>query len=402
MGKFNGKAVIPGRFLFKHILPSVFEDIHRLNLLRFPYRRYVKKYDTGRKFPVSQISMRVNEACNLRCGSCGQWGENGHLRLKQERGEKLQQLSLDTAKRIILETRRDKPVYYIWGGEPTLWKPLLPFFEELGRNKLYGSIVTNGQNIEPILEDLIDTGALNILFLSLDGWDSRSQNTLRSPASGKSSRNFEKIMSVIDTVDEIKKRKGVKMPFVVPITVISNHNYAHLADIHELVKDKTQLHPYYYGWYITEERARDHEKDFQDRFGFLPENHKGYLKSCFNDVDHDVVAEQVEKLRTEYKDAESVPQFLPDIYSRKDIKRYYTDHAWTAGYNFCESIYHVAEISPNGTVTPCRDYQDYVAGNVNEQSFYEIWNGEKFNTFREEMKKGLMPVCSRCCGLQGF
>ena len=32
----------------------------------------------------------------------------------------------------------------------------------------------------------------------------------------------------------------------------------------------------------------------------------------------------------------------------------------------------------------------------------DIWHGEKFLKFRREMEKGLMPVCTRCCGLQGF
>ncbi|WP_155851793.1 hypothetical protein [Chitinivibrio alkaliphilus] len=127
MGRFKGKATIPSRFLFQHMVPALIEDLHRLNLLRFPYRRYVRSYGNEKKAPVSQISLRVNEVCNLRCDSCGQWGENGHLRMKQERGESLQQLDLTTVKRIILETKRDRPVYYIWGGEPTLWKPLLPF-----------------------------------------------------------------------------------------------------------------------------------------------------------------------------------------------------------------------------------------------------------------------------------
>jgi radical SAM protein with 4Fe4S-binding SPASM domain len=98
----------------------------------------------------------------------------------------------------------------------------------------------------------------------------------------------------------------------------------------------------------------------------------------------------------------SVPQFLPDITTEKEIQRYYSDHSWHCGYPNCESIYFIAEISPDGRVTPCRDYQDYSCGNINEESFYSIWNGEKFKKFRREMKKGLMPVCTRCCGLQGF
>ncbi|ERP31900.1 SPASM domain-containing protein [Chitinivibrio alkaliphilus] len=192
------------------------------------------------------------------------------------------------------------------------------------------------------------------------------------------------------------------MPFVVPITVISNYNYQHLAEIHDLVRDKTQLHPYYYGWFITQERATEHEQVFASRFGHTPVNHTGYLKSCFNDVDPAVVAEQVHNIRTSSSKGPSVPQFIPDIYTEKDIRRYYDDHTWDVGYSSCESIYHVAEISPNGDMTPCRDYQDYVAGNVCTTPFYDVWNGAAFTRFRNEMKKGLMPVCTRCCGLQGF
>ncbi len=401
MAQFNGKALLPNKFVMKSLIPSLMGDINRLNLLRFPYRRYIKKYTPESDMPISQISLRVNEVCNLRCSSCGQWGENGHLRQKQEAGEKLDKLDFDVVKRLIVETRHDKPVYYIWGGEPTMWKPLLPLFQELGKHKLYGSIVSNAQGLDPIIEDLIDTGALNILFLSLDGWDAESQNSMRSAKNGRAD-NFEKVMAIIDKVDEIKKRKGLTMPFVVPITVISNQNYAHLADIHRLVMDKTQLHPYYYGWYITEERAALHEKVFKERFGFEPHNHKGYLKSCFNDVDAKVAAQQIAEINRISKGRDSVPYILPDVHTEKDIERYYNDHAWDVGYSKCESIYHVAEVSPDGSVTPCRDYQDYSVGNINEQPFYEIWNGEKYKKFRQEMDKGLMPVCTRCCGLQGF
>ncbi len=402
MAKFQGKALLPGRFMINHVMPNLLSDINYLQMFRHPVRKYLLPHDAAKDQPVSQISLRVNEVCNLRCASCGQWGENGHLRAKLERGERLNQLDFDVVKRVVFETRRDRPVYYIWGGEPTMWKPLLPLFEELARHKLYGSIVTNSQALDPILEDLINTGSLNVLFLSLDGWDSDSQNLMRSPASGGSSNNFEKTMAVIEKTEEMKLKKNLKMPFVIPITVISNHNYMHLADIHRLVLDKTQLHPYYFGWFITEERAALHERVFEQRFGYAPENHRGYLKSCFNDVDPGETTRQIAEIQRISNGRNSVPQFLPDIVTEADIRRYYADHTWDCGYPNCESIYHVAEISPDGRVTPCRDYQDYTAGNINEQSFYDIWNGEKFKNFRLEMQKGLMPVCTRCCGLQGF
>ena len=402
MAKYQGKALIPFQFVWKHILPQVISNPSAWHMFGQQARKYFLPHNPQADIPVGQISLRVNEVCNLRCGSCGQWGENGHLRQKLERGEKLNQLDFDVVKRLVFETRRDKPFYYIWGGEPTMWKPLLPLFEELARHKLQGSIVTNAQDLDRIIEPLIDTGALSVLFLSLDGWDSGSQNLMRSAASGQKSDNYEKTMAVIEKVHIYKQKKKLKSPMVIPISVISNTNYAHLAEIHRSVLDTTQLHPFYYGWFITDERAAMHEKVFESRFGFAPHHHRGYLKSCFNDVDPKVTAEQIQRIMQMSKGHSSIPQILPDITTESDIRRYYADHAWDCGYPSCESIYYTAEVSPDGRVTPCRDYQDYSAGNVNTQSFYDVWNGPEFKKFRAEMKKGLMPVCTRCCGLQGF
>jgi len=402
MSKFRGKALLPWSFVQRYVIPELFRNSNSWHMIPQQFRKYMGSGDPMKDIPVGQISLRVNEVCNLRCGSCGQWGENGHLRKKLEAGEKLQQLDFDVVKRVVFETRHDHPFYYIWGGEPTMWKPLVPLFEELGKHNLKGSIVSNSQDLDRIIEDLIDTGALQILFLSLDGWDAASQNIMRSPANSKLADNFEKVMAIIDKVDTIKKRKGLRFPYIIPITVISNNNFSHLADIHRLVLDKAQLHPYYYGWFITEERAALHEKVFQERFGTMPLNHRGYLKSCFNDVDPAETARQIQEIHKISEGRSCVPQILPDIESEADIRRYYSDHAWHCGYPDCESIYHIAEISPDGRVTPCRDYQDYTAGNINTESFYDVWNGESFKNFRREMKNGLMPVCTRCCGLQGF
>ena len=404
MAKFQGKALLPWPFIRRNVIPSLFLDTSARQQVPHQIRKHLLAHYPGRNQRVGQISLRVNEVCNLRCGSCGQWGENGHLRQKLERGERLSQLDFDVVKRVIYETRKDKPFYYLWGGEPTMWKPLPALFEELAKYGLSGSIVSNAQDLDRHLENLIDLGSLSVLFLSLDGWDSTSQNLMRSPARGGVSDNFEKTMAVIEKTDAIKKRKRLRYPIVIPISVISNHNYTHLSEIHKIILTKAQLHPYYFGWFIPEERAALHEKVFAERFGYAPKNHRGYLKSCFNEVDPAVTAEQICLVRemSKGRGGKCVPQFLPDIESESEIKRYYEDHAWDCGYPNCESIYFIAEISPDGRVTPCRDYQDYTCGNINEKPFYEIWNGPEFKKFRREMKKGLMPVCTRCCGLQGF
>lgn len=402
MPSLLGRTALPAEFVLRHLLPGILARPAYWGMAPAQLRRYLAPHRPGRDVRVSQVALRCTEACDLRCPSCGQWGENGWLLEKLRRGERLDALSWETAERIIYETQRDRPFYYVWGGEPTLWKPLLPFFEELGRQHLLGSIVSNCHSLEPLVEPLIDTGSLAAVLISLDGWDAESQNQIRTPVGTGQGDNFGRTMRCIDRIDAYKRERGLRFPLVIPLTVISNLNHMHLVEIHELVRDKTQFHPYYYGWFITEERARQHEAVFEERFGFPPHNHLGYIKSVFNEVDPAITAQQVGTVLTGARGYPSIPAFFPDIATEVEIRRYYEDHGWTAGYQRCHSIYCSAEISPDGRVTPCRDYQDYTCGNVNEQSFCEIWNGPAFKAFRREMEEGLMPVCARCCGLQGL
>ena len=67
------------------------------------------------------------------------------------------------------------------------------------------------------------------------------------------------------------------------------------------------------------------------------------------------------------------------------------------------SIYQVVEINSNGDVSPCRDYHDYVVGNIKTATLTELWNGPAYQKFRQSLHRdGLMPACRRCCGLMGY
>jgi radical SAM protein with 4Fe4S-binding SPASM domain len=74
------------------------------------------------------------------------------------------------------------------------------------------------------------------------------------------------------------------------------------------------------------------------------------------------------------------------------------------GYDNCVAPWLIAEVMPNGDVAPCRDYPDYVVGNICEDSIVNIFNNERYRKFRTALKEegGLFPICARCCGLMGF
>ena len=84
----------------------------------------------------------------------------------------------------------------------------------------------------------------------------------------------------------------------------------------------------------------------------------------------------------------------------------YTDYGWDLGRPHCPIPYLEPTIEADGNVYPCNLYTDepLSMGNVYEQSFLEIWFGEKFQTFRKMLQEqgGLFTICNRCCQLTEF
>ncbi len=94
---------------------------------------------------------------------------------------------------------------------------------------------------------------------------------------------------------------------------------------------------------------------------------------------------------------------IPNI-KDKDIAKYYLNSSEMFGYAKCVAPFIMVDIMPNGDVTTCRDFIDIKVGNITEKPLLDIWNGEEFVKFRKLLieNKGLLPQCSRCCGLMGF
>jgi hypothetical protein len=101
MAKYKGKALLPARFVFNYILPQLLSNFNSWHMIPQQSRKYLLPHNPEKDIPVGQISLRINEVCNLRCKSCGQWGENGHIRTRLERSEKLSQLDFDVVKRVV-------------------------------------------------------------------------------------------------------------------------------------------------------------------------------------------------------------------------------------------------------------------------------------------------------------
>jgi radical SAM protein with 4Fe4S-binding SPASM domain len=95
--------------------------------------------------------------------------------------------------------------------------------------------------------------------------------------------------------------------------------------------------------------------------------------------------------------------FIPNL-KITDIPKYYESPTNMFGYSRCVMPWLATELMPNGDVAFCRDYPDYIIGNITEDSIVNIFNNERAQKFRQLLKDedGLFPICARCCGLMGW
>ena len=360
------------------------------------------KSGEGLAHKIRQVSFRITDRCNLRCHTCGQWGDQGFLHNQDLKVLKKNEVSVSRYQEIFADLVRHghHPLVYFWGGEPMLYEGTLDLIETATKLGLPCSIATNGTRMAKCAERLVKA-PLFLLQVSIDGHNAALHNAVRPGAVG--GNNFADIQEGLQAVRRARQELQQNLPLLASLTVISQSNYRHLQDIYEAFRDKVDLFVFYLSWWIDPPGVQSHIQDFERRFGFPPTRPQGWLSDWRPD-DIAALDQQIQTLKARSQSWSAPPvTFIPDISGITDLNRYYTDHEALFGYNQCISIFQAVEVNSNGDMSPCRDYHDYVVGNIKDATITQLWNAPAYQKFRHSLATdGLMPVCSRCCGLMGY
>ncbi len=357
---------------------------------------------SGQANRIRQASFRITDICNLRCHTCGQWGDRGFLHGRDLKDLKKEEVSTARYLEVLEDLVRHghRPLIYLWGGEPMLYEGTLPVIEAATALGLPTAIATNGTRIAAAAERLAQA-PMFLLQISIDGHTAELHNRLRPAAGGTD--NFADIVKGLEAVHEARRNRGSNLPLIASLTTISQGNISHLVDIYEAFRDKVDLFIFYLAWWIDPENARAHDEDFQRRFGFKPMRHWGWVGD-WKPASYEELDRELKTLEARCRSWSAPPAtILPRILGPDNLCAYYTDHRARFGYDQCISIFQAVEVNSNGDMSPCRDYHDYVVGNIKEATITELWNSPAYQKFRCSLAtEGLMPVCSRCCGLMGY
>jgi radical SAM protein with 4Fe4S-binding SPASM domain len=371
--------------------PDVFWRLVQAEATKHIFAPRERSRKDGLSNTLRQVSLKIVNSCNLRCKTCGQWGETGY-NLEKSDDEIREIVPYEVYQRMVDELAPAKPFYYIWGGEPYLYPDIVPLMEHMKRRNGLVGIVTNGTMMAKTADRLVRAG-VDMLMLSVDGVGA-VHNEIR-----QEKRAWELMMEGLDAVLAEKKRQGSVRPYVNVLATISRDNVGHLEDIADWGAGRgIDLLTYYYSWFTNEENGKAHEHEMRERFGVTPTSWKGYL--FFRGLDAPRLVEEVRSIKSRKWPYPVL--FIPDL-DAADIPAYYSDPTKLFGYGQCIQPWIVTEIMPNGDVATCRDYPDYVCGNIQRNSLLEIWNNERYRAFRKSLRDdGLLPICARCCGLMGW
>lgn len=354
----------------------------------------------GRAGRIRLCGIKITDLCNLRCHTCGQWGESGHLRGTLPRELAARELPKDRWAFLLRDLVRHghRPNVYFWGGEPLLYEGLPELIEETARLGLPASIATNGTRLAALAEPLVAPPAF-LVQVSVDGPDAATHNACR-PAADPGHDSFASVVEGLRELRAVRRARRQALPLLVTLTTISERNAGRLLEVYETFRGLADALVFYLGWWIDAEAAERHQADFRARFGQDPRLHRGYLGN-WRPSQPEELARELRALRARAR-GDTPLVVVPNLGRDSDLTAYYSRHGERFGFDRCVSVFSAIEVLANGDVSPCRDYADYVVGNARERTLSELWNSERYLGFRQSLlERGLMPVCSRCCGLMG-
>jgi radical SAM protein with 4Fe4S-binding SPASM domain len=204
----------------------------------------------------------------------------------------------------------------------------------------------------------------------------------------------------IRKVRKFRSQTGKSLPWLIPLVTVSAWN----ADKLDRIVDVAQALGadglvVYYSWFTTEAIGNAHTRVFEKKLGITPTAWRGYL---FNhNVDIDALKQSLVRIRRRRLPFPVL--YIPDL-TEDQLEAYYRNPGDYFGFGPCISPWTTIEVMPNGDITPCRDYSDYVAGSILDAPIEHIWNGDRYVKFRKALVEsgGTFPICARCCGLMGW
>ncbi len=305
---------------------------------------------TGNSLPLN-AHIEVSGKCQLNCRYCSN-------RLKASNRQKM---PIAEFKRVLDSISSLKSVTLTIMNEPLLNDELPQLVHEAKKRNIRVGFPTNGVTFpQPLQLDLIRAGVDSIAF-SVDSMDPSVFASMRHPA---------KLDSVLDNIRAfIENRNQVKSTCKISITAVLTSEL--LSEIDSFVTRSLALGV--------------------DRIEFrFPHRWSGTNEDRVPSVDARSALQRLEDVKKSYGDK---------------IRYFYRPESFSKIR--CPRPFNSTAIKVDGQVVPCclqaSDPVSCRLGNIYEEEFYVIWDGDPYQMFRNPFLGGGWPkICEGCTVLNGL
>ncbi len=322
-----------------------------------------------------QLYIESTNRCNSKCSTC----------IRTYRQYELpKDFSLSELKSIVEQFPELERVALHGGGEPLMnaeIHSMVRYLKSRGANVLFNSnalLLDDETNRE-----LIESG-LDEFRVSLDAATAETYFTLRGIP------HFEKAVGNVRALVELKRTLGTPRPRVSFWFVGTRENIMELPDLVRLAADIGVQEVY-----------------MQRLIYFLPADSEGIAleeMSIYQDPDQEILEA--------IKEAEEVAGNLGVSISSsgattpvKSLQKQRPGKEFPWGK--CKRPWTVSYITANGNVLPCclspstvEDYNSIILGNVFEDRFMDIWNGEEYRVLRKQLRSPDPVQACKGCGVR--
>ena len=347
--------------------------VNNYKILKHVYKdtvRFEQLYNQNKSDTIIDVEIRVNWKCNARCAMCGleNYIENCNEERKTEMSySQIEKLLFD------LKNMGFQGVTFS-GGEPTLRKDMVQIIEFASKKcNMNVSLNTNGYLLETLVGEYIEAG-LNNITISILSPDAAVNDRLMGLRNGLA--HTKKLISYINNI----KNRKVNI-YVNTVVLKQNIDTFHLFPkflakyaINNLNLSPTSILTEWDEWTATDSNL----KPKIEQIIVLKKKTIPYINSFdFPFVVKDPFAEEVEEIE-------------------KNLNVVFEGRNKTCFVPWFHSV-----IQSNGDVIPCcYAPDDYIMGNVNDDSIEKIWNEERYILFREKCKSCAMKMCQSCTQYQ--
>ncbi len=289
--------------------------------------------------PIS-ISFEPTTSCNLRCPEC----PSGLRAFSRPTG----MLKKDFFRETIDQLSKDLSyLVFYFQGEPYLNPDFLNMVKYASSKKIYTATSTNAHYLtNEAAKKTIESG-LDRLIISIDGTTQQVYQQYR--VGGKLNKVLEGASNVVKWKKELRSRT----PFIIFQFLVVRHNEHQIEEVKKLAKEIGVDDI----WFKTAQ-VYDFENDPNS---LIPTNEK-------------------------------YSRYKKNIKGKMEFKGNNQNHCWR--------LWHDPVITWDGAVVPCCFDKDakHQLGNLNEQSFKELWKNGTYNQFRNKIldSRQNIDICANC------